>query len=106
MTVIMKGGNSGNRESALPPVPTTDGEYSYPAQGASLSPGVDMDGANSGNREDALPNVTVSYNHQVPQNTASNESYPDIQYSQNTGNRDVDASPQVPNCGSPDDSAV
>lgn len=68
--------------------------------------GVTMKGGTSGNREDALPNISRPYDNQVPQDTSTNKSYPDIQYTQNTGNREGVQDPPVPNCGTPDDSAL
>lgn len=63
-------------------------------------------GGTSGDKYSYLPDVSRPYDNQDPQNTASNRNYPDIQYTQNTGNRDADATPPVPNCGTPDDSAI
>lgn len=68
--------------------------------------GVVMKGGTSGNREDALPRVSVPFDKQPPQNTASGAMYTNLQTSQNTGNREADASPPVPTCGIPDDSAT
>jgi len=65
-----------------------------------------MKGGLKGGREDGLPNISVSYDKQVPQNTAKNISYTDVQYTQNSGNREGDATPPMPNCGTPDPSAV
>lgn len=107
MGVIMKGGTSGNREDAIPSVPTKDGEYTYPKQAMSMPGTVNFDGATSGNREDALPSiVNVAFDRQEPQDTSKNVSYPNIQYTQTTGNRESDASPPVPNCATSDDSAA
>lgn len=68
--------------------------------------GVVFKGGTSGDGYDYLPDVSRPYDKQEPQDTATNRSYPDVQYTQNTGNRDGDETPQVPNCGTPDDSAV
>lgn len=106
MGVVMKGGTSGNREDGLAPVPSADGEYTYPAQAASNPSTVVMKGGTSGNREDGLPNITVAFDRQEPQDTDKNVGYPDLQLGYFTGNRIGDESPPVPNCGTPDDSAA
>lgn len=65
-----------------------------------------MKGGTSGNREDALPKVSVPFDKQKPQDTANSGTSANIQWSQNTGNREGESSPPVPTGGSPDDKAA
>jgi hypothetical protein len=70
--------------------------------------GVVMKGGTSGNREDALPKVSVAFDKQEPQNTATN-SYPDsgVKLSIVDENRHIPgAEPPVPKGGTPNDAAV
>lgn len=67
-----------------------------------------FDGATSGDKYDYRPDVSKPFDRQEPQDTSSNVNpSPGVNWgTQCTGNREKDASPPVPNCGTPDDSAV
>lgn len=115
MPVTIKGGNSGNRENALPPVPSEDGEYSYGTSPPRIVGEVVMKGGTSGNREDALPRIDVAFNRQVPQDTSGSTSRgmgSEVSvgvrvplYSPNQKHLG-DEHPLIPTRGRPDDSAV
>lgn len=107
MTIVFRGGTSGNREDSIASMPgATSQPVSKTGSATGKNPGVNFDGATSGNREDAKPNVSVGFDPQVPQETSSDKSYPDVQWCQNTANREGLAPPPVPSCGTPDDSAT
>lgn len=69
---------------------------------------VTMKGGPSGNRESTLPNVSVPFDRQIPENTASNaRPNPDVKTSMVAENRHIASSePPVPHCGVPNDAAV
>lgn len=62
MSVRMTGGSSGNREDALPNVPTSGSPQPVlDTSGYAKQPGVRMTGGSTGNREaNALPDVPTS----------------------------------------------
>ncbi len=106
MGLVMRGGTSGNRFDSLAPVPSADGEYSHGSQAPSLPGTVVMKGGTSGDDSNYLPKIDVSFNRQTPEDTAGGSAGGNIQYSQNTGNREGVVDPPVPGCGSPNDAAV
>jgi hypothetical protein len=107
MPVVWKGsGVSGNRENTPAPVPSADGEFTQSQSSKSMPSTVSMKGGTSGDDNSYLPNISAPFNSQIPQDSASNSQSGNIQWSQNTGNREGAQDPPVPTCGTPNDAAV
>jgi hypothetical protein len=66
---------------------------------------VTFKGGTSGDKYDYAPETSRPFDNQVPQKTESNNCTSNVQWTQNSGNREGDASPSVPCNGTPDDSA-
>lgn len=63
-------------------------------------------GGTSGDKNNYLPDVSRPYDNQVPQKTENGNCTSNVQWTQNTGNREADATAPMPCNGTPDDSAV
>lgn len=64
---------------------------------------VTMKGGTSGNSDSYLPDVSRPYDNQPVEDTSKTVAYPNVQYTQNTGNREGSHDPPVPNCATSDD---
>jgi len=62
-------------------------------------------GGTSGDKYEYLPDTSRPFDSQVPQDTASSNCTSNVQFCQNSGNREGDVSPSVPCNGTPDPSA-